>query len=176
MNIEITIKAPELVEALNNIAISLSAVANLSGPATSEHIPSTIEEKKLSPSDEKKKELSEKIMALGGNPPEKGSVAKFESMLGNLERAEEDKAEEDKAEEKPEAEAEEISVDDVRTLAHAVINSSPEKGKMALQGILKLHKAKNLTSATQKQLQKIVPELEKYLGKTLAEVLAEADD
>jgi hypothetical protein len=76
-----------------------------------------------------------------------------------------------------EEEEEEVSLDDIRTLAHAVVKSTPENptlGKNKLGACLKKVGATNLTGATQEQLKEILPLLEKNAGKTLEEVLAEA--
>lgn len=173
MKIEVEIKAPELASALSDIAIALSAMANLSGGTA---LPSTVETTAettagpLKGSDLKKHQISEEIVALGGTPPEKGSVAKFEAALEEAKKAAAGGGGTD--------DGEDVSLDDVRTLAHAVIKSTPDNpatGKAALGGCLKTVKAKNLTDATPAQLNKIVPMLEEYIGKTLAEVLAEAE-
>ena len=190
MEIKVKIEAPELASALSDIAIALSAMANLSGGTV---LHSTVEESTTPPADEKKKpvdiqkeKIAEEIIALGGTPPEKGSVAKFEAMLEEAKKAAEEATdeatdEEDAANRLPgetTEEAEEVSLDDVRTLAHVVIKPTPDnpvKGKSALGGMLKLVKAERISTCSQKQLVKLVTMLEEYIGKTLAEVLAEAE-
>jgi len=191
MDINVNIKAPELADALKDIAIALSAIANLSGGPMAEPAATPVTEKppaketELKPADLKKKKIADEIVALGGTPPEKGSVAKFEEAL---EKAKAAKAEEDggEGEQEPGGESEgettedgeDVFLDDVRTLAYAVIRKNPDnenKGKMALQGCLKQVKAKKVSEATPKQLNALVPLLEEYLGKSLAEVLAEAE-
>ena len=190
MDINVNIKAPGLAEALNNIAIALSAMANLSGAG--EVLPggTPVEQQKetteapLKGSALKKHQISEEIVALGGTPPEKGSMAVFETALEAAkleaaEMAEEPTVEDENLSEEPE----DIPVGDVRTLACAVLKKgsdeegyNPAKCKAALGGCLKKVKAENLTKATPKQLNAIVPLLEEYLGKSLAEVLEEAAD
>lgn len=144
----------------------------------------------LTPSQKRKAELCEQITALGGTPPEKGSVAKFEKVLADAQAAQEGTSDEE-----PETTSEEVAetnVDDieaeeagtpkleeVRMLAAVVVRCetdggpNEDLGKTKLRACLKAVAAKNLTSATPEQLTKIVPLLENNAGKTLAEVVAE---
>lgn len=180
MEIKVKIEAPELATAINNVAVALAAMANAPIVTTEKEtvaapVTKTPDEE-VKPADLKKQKIADEIIALGGTPPEKGSVAKFEAALEALKEAQEGEGE---GEDDDDEGDEDISLDDVRTLAHAVIKSDPEnaaKGKVTLGGCLKMVKAENLTKATQKQLNKIVPMLEEYLGKSIAEVLAEAAD
>lgn len=185
MDINITIKGMDpIAEAINNIATAMAGAR----PPTVELVvtkdtttaPETTPAEPLKGSDLKKFQISEEIKALGGTPPEKGSVAKFEAALEKLKSVEAANGEpEEKAEESTTDEGEEVDVAEVRTLAMAAIKKHPDnaaKGKAAFAGALKLAKAENLTDATQAQLKKVVPMLEEYVGKTLAEVVAEAGD
>jgi len=251
MKLELEITAPALTDAINNLAAAMLTKGTGATPDTPGQlrIPlddtassteetvldgPTIEEPtepKLPPAQAKKKALAAEIKALGGTPPERGSVAKFEAALAAAKEATEETGTD--TEEIP-GETEEIpgeteavepigaietdtewetaepdngpdveyedadkgvdvddvtaddadntlaySLDDVRTLAHAVVKSTPDNptlGKTKLGACLKKVGAKNLTDATPEQLAAIVPLMEKNIGKSLAEVLAIAGD
>ena len=145
----------------------------------------------LTPAQIKKQKIVEEIIALGGTPPEKGAVSKFQAVLDELkeaaEAAKETPEEQTEAEEvdldditaddagTDEGDAEEVNVADVRTVAHALVKSTPKiaDGKAKLGACLKEVGAPNLTDATKDQLKEIVPLIEESLGKKLSEVLAE---
>lgn len=157
---------------------------------TSEEKPSTNEapKKELTSSQKRKNELSEQIKALGGTPPEKGSVAKYEKALATFQAVKADiqiaKEEAEEGEEittEEPVEVETPKLEEVRMLAAAIVRCetdgkpNEDLGKTKLKACLNKVGAKNLTSATPKQLIEIVPLLENNAGKTLAEVVAEAN-
>jgi hypothetical protein len=155
------------------------------------------------PAQIKKEKIAAEIVELGGTPPEKGAVAKFQEALDALklqidasngnetakslldnaptEDTEETAPEDTSADDTPEEpDGDEISIDDVRTLAHALVRGlateeEPKRGNKKLGACLKEVGAANLTSATQAQLKKIVPLLEEGAGKTLSEAVAESE-
>lgn len=150
-----------------------------------------------SPAEKKKKKLSEQIIALGGTPPEKGPVSKFEKALAELEATNEAEpnpvGEADTPEEQTEAEPniDDITADEetqvkaptlaeVRMLAVIVLKATTGKdgeenedlGKTKLRACLKTVGAASLSDATPEQLTKIVPLLENCAGVKLADAVA----
>ena len=67
MNITIKIEAPELAQAINNLAESLKKPPKTTTTA-----------------DRKKEDMAEKILSLGGTPPKSGSLKLYENTLKNL--------------------------------------------------------------------------------------------
>ena len=200
MKAEVTIKidAPGLEVALQSLA---QAIANNGEIDFSELRTDEPTKKEVSTNAEAKKQsLAEKILELGGTPPEKGSVAKFqaafEKVSANALAATEFKVAEEvetpqapkstpptlledpKEEEEEEEEEEEVFPDvaEVRMLAAAVVksqNGNTALGKGFLQNCLDAVGAGNLTHATKGQLKEIVPLMEEHAGKTLEQVVSE---
>jgi len=193
MKAEVTIKieAPGLEIALQSLA---QAIANNGEIDFKELRTDEPTKKEVSTNAEAKKQsIAEKILELGGTPPEKGSVAKFqaafEKVSANALAATEFKVAEDvDGGETPQAppstpptlldDPEEVFPDvaEVRMLAAAVVksqNGNTALGKGFLQNCLDAVGAGNLTHATKGQLKEIVPLMEEHAGKTLEQVVSE---
>ncbi len=195
MKAEVTIKieAPGLEVALQSLA---QAIANKGEINFNELRTDEPNKKEGSTNAEAKKQsLAEQILELGGTPPEKGSVAKFqaafEKVSANALAATEFKVAEDVDEgetsqappstpptflEDPKEEEVFPDVAEVRMLAAAVVkgqNGNTALGKGFLQNCLDAVGAGNLTHATKGQLKEIVPLMEEHAGKTLEQVVSE---
>ena len=194
MKAEVTIKieAPGLEVALQSLA---QAIANKGEINFNELRTDEPTKKEGSTNAEAKKQsIAEKILELGGTPPEKGSVAKFqaafEKVSANALAATEFKVAEEVETpqapkstpptflEDPKEEEEEVFPDvaEVRMLAAAVVkgqNGNTALGKGFLQNCLDAVGAGNLTEATKGQLKEIVPLMEEHAGKTLEQVVSE---
>ena len=143
--------------------------------------------KEPTPAEIKKSELVEQIVALGGEPPLKGSVAKFEECLAELQK--------ENPEETPEETStptlEETStptLEEARMLAAYVIKNqddfdgtSSTLGKTKLGAAIKKVEAKSITDLFEQaeengdnsKVVEFVSLLEKSAKKTLSEVVAE---
>lgn len=154
---------------------------------TEKEAPAGTEE--LTPAQKQKAELSAQIIALGGTPPDKGAVSKFEECLAELQKEKETPAEE-KPKEEPEAKPKDkgASLEEVRMLAGFVVRNEAdgdkeagteagkEAGKARVAKALKEVGAANITALFEEspeQVTDFITLLEKEAGKTLSEVVAE---
>ena len=207
MDINLNIKAPEIANAIVTLANTIASLTRVESVATLEQttvdpttttLPpadnsekqepaTTSTEPQKTPSQIRKDELSSEIIALGGTPPEKGAVKKFEEALAALKAGQDDSDGEDEIEPTPEPEntAEPSSEatsgtaptnDDVRSLATHMLSTAENTAlaKTKLGACLKKVGATSITEATPGQLVELVPLLEKNAGCTLAEALAAA--
>lgn len=165
--IKITIDAPDLCDALNNIAKALSTpnvvIDNICDQpeATSTYTPETVEPEtevkptktRKPPKKTKKEKANDTSIAIEEKPTNVGNEI-VEAFNGP-----------------------ECTYDNVVILAKALANFTPdnqELGTTRVRACLKAVGAKTITDCDKDQLCDIVPLLEKNLGKTFAEVLAVA--
>ena len=170
-------------------------------------------EKTLTNAQKQKNKISAEIVELGGTPPTKGSVAVFQDALAKLKDSAAKQAADDVKDlagdtnadvdddllgdepestpdeatdspmDKPATPPEMCTLDNVRTLATAMMRSCGDNddgkalGRTKLKACLaKVGDPGRLTACNERQLINIVPLLEENLGKTMAEVLAETSD
>ena len=186
MKIEITVNAPELSEAINNLAsaIGKTNVVPFTEPEVKKEViedsktekESEKPEVKLSAKEQKEIFLA-KILEAGGIPPEKGPISKYQEALkealenGNTpeeseqEESEQEESEQEESEQEENTDETPVNRDTVRAFAANMVKSKPQDGKKALGEILAELKAEKVSSATQEQLEKMVPMLEKASGK-----------
>ena len=198
----ISAKAPELkIETAFSIAQGIGELLAHSTPANVAQMPqqplgdapTTADD--MSPTDKKKAVISKQIVELGGTPPEKGSLKKFEDTLAALQDTppeEEDTGQEatsppeEPTPETPSAPESTIpGLDEVRMLASYVVKNQEDfdgttssLGKTKLGACLKKVGAKSITLLFDEEdadtkVVEFVALLENNAGKSLEEVVAE---
>lgn len=149
------------VLALLGLTAATSTTSTTSTPPAEKPEPPADE----TPAQKKKRLIAEEIESLGGTPPEKGSLAKFEAALAELKDTDND---DDTGEEC------EINGATVRKLAKRVLDQDDaELGETQLAAALKKVGCTSVSAATDAELKQLVPLLEKNAGCTLAEANTE---
>ena len=96
-----------------------------------------VEEKKLTSTEKFKLEISEKIIQLGGTPPEKGSLKKFKDALEALETKEEQEVEDPPAEPEDSETEEEETDEDIDKFNEVMVKIQDLYDDLEERGIVK---------------------------------------